>query len=130
MKNFLPLTFALALAACTAEAPKPVDASSGDPAEKAAEPAEKAAETTEETTEAQPVTIEASVHNVKCGCAIETIPKCGNYVEFDGEYSQIINSKEMGLGVMEWCQRDGIKAKIAGTRNGISFTATSIEIVL
>ncbi len=56
--------------------------------------------------------IPESIHGVKCGCAIEGIGKCGEYVEIGGEYVPI--EGDLGLGLMPFCHKDGLKAKVEG----------------
>ncbi len=111
MNKFLLLALALPLAACGSDSQPTANAAENTPA-----------------VEAEPMTIEASTHNVKCGCVIESIGACGNYVEFDGEYAMIANSSDMDLGKMEWCGQEGVTAEVAGTRTGEYFTATSITV--
>ena len=61
---------------------------------------------------------EVKVRDVKCGCSIDGIGKCGNFILFDGNYYPLLNET---LGEMEFCQfKDaGCKIKVAGAmKNG------------
>ena len=64
------------------------------------------------TPKAQTVAVESAVREVRCGCKIEGIGKCGNYVAVDGEWLEIGNPKDHDLGVMEWCSaKETVNAK-------------------
>ncbi len=61
--------------------------------------------------------IAESIHGVKCGCAIEGIGKCGEYVEIAGKFIPI--EGDLGLGSMPFCHKEGLKAKVEGEmKNG------------
>jgi hypothetical protein len=60
----------------------------------------------------QAIHIPESVHGVKCGCAIDGIGKCGEYVDIDGKYLPI--DGDLGLGSMPFCHKEGLKAKVEG----------------
>ncbi len=76
-----------------------------------------------------PVAIEASMREVKCGCDIDEIGKCGNYVDVDGEWAMISNPKEHGLGAMEWCgAKTTVEATVAGTVTGETIALTQLEV--
>ncbi len=68
----------------------------------------------------------ASVYDVACGCHIESIGYCGNYVYVDGEPLAI--SGDVGLGDMEFCGQSGLRASIEGERFGDTFVASSFEL--
>ncbi len=97
-------------ASCTTEegtAPK-------EPAPAGAKPAANAAE--------------AVVYDVKCGCSIDGIGRCGNYVHIDGKYVPIVHPS---LGKMEWCaEKDaGAKIEAVGAMRDGSFVAESWKLV-
>jgi hypothetical protein len=75
---------------------------------------------------AEPVVVELAERNVSCGCAIESIGTCGNYIEIDGNYVAIGNSEEVGLDGMEWCGKKGVRAQSAGELRGGVFYATTL----
>ena len=76
-----------------------------------------------------PVAVEAAMREVKCGCNIDAIGKCGNYVDVDGAWVMISNPKDHGLGAMEWCSaKTKVEATVAGTREGDVIELTQIEV--
>lgn len=112
MKNLLFLALLLPLGACSVEVEATSNSTTEDP-----------------VVEVTPVSIETSVHNVKCGCAIDSIGSCGNYVEIDGEYAEFANGKEFDLTEMAWCGAEGdVQAEVAGTLEGGIFTATAFAV--
>jgi hypothetical protein len=102
MRNLL-LSFVvavpLALVACTAEKPaEPAKATAPAPANAA--PA------------ADLVVSEPTVHDVMCGCSIDGVGRCGNYIMIEGSYVPLVHPK---LGKMEWCAQKSKGAKIETT---------------
>lgn len=77
---------------------------------------------------AAPVTVAVAERNVACGCSIESVGHCGDYVEIDGNYVEIANWEEMGLGPMEWCGQKGVHAKTAGELKDGKFFATVLSV--
>jgi hypothetical protein len=92
--------------------------------------AEVASEAPAPATSAEPVALTASTHEVRCGCGIDSIKKCGNYVDVDGTWAQIANPADFGLGKMEWCGEKGhkVEATVAGTVTGNSIELTQLEV--
>lgn len=85
----------------------------------------EAAQQIEQTAETVPV--ELATRRVACGCAIEDVGSCGNYIEIDGDYVVIANSVELGLGAMEWCGKEGVTAESSGElKDGRFFAATLV----
>ena len=78
--------------------------------------------------EATPADTAAAVHDAKCGCVIEDIGTCGNYVEIDGKYVVLEHPL---LGTMEFCadKENGAKIKIAGAMTDGKYVATTYERV-
>ena len=68
---------------------------------------------------------------VRCGCKIDSVGHCGNYVAEGGEWLEISNDEELGLGHMEWC---GVPADqhpvalVAGQRTGGTVALTKLEM--
>lgn len=118
MKLPIALGLTLLFAACgPSSAPEKTDtpAVSGD--ESSTEP------------NAKLVSIESAVREVRCGCKIDGVGKCGNYVDVDGEWLEIGNPKAHGLGVMEWCAAKGeVRAKTAGERASGGVMLTELEV--
>lgn len=80
---------------------------------------------------ARTVAIESATHEVRCGCKIEGIGKCGNYVAIEDDWVEIANREELGLDVMEWCRvpaEEHVMATVAGTRTGDSIELTELEV--
>ncbi|MEO0663989.1 MAG: hypothetical protein AAFZ87_20855 [Planctomycetota bacterium] len=81
--------------------------------------------------EATTVAIPEGTYEVRCGCRIEGIGHCGNYVKVDGDWLEIANGTELGLGHMEWCAAPAdlvIEATVAGTRKGDSAELTGLAV--
>jgi hypothetical protein len=70
----------------------------------------------------------AVVHDVKCGCSIDGVGGCGNYILIDGKYVPMIHPT---LGKMEWCaQKDkGAKVETVGAMKDGKFVAESWKTV-
>jgi hypothetical protein len=78
---------------------------------------------------ATPIAITHSTHDVMCGCSLEEIGHCGNYIEIDGEEYPISAEEGEGktLGGMEWCGVDGATAEVEGEIKDGEFIATYIK---
>lgn len=65
---------------------------------------------------------EAVVHDVMCGCSIDGVGRCGNYILIDGKYVPMIHPT---LGKMEWCSRKekGAKVETVGAMKDGKFIA-------
>ena len=87
----------LAFVACTADKPADPKPSAPNPA-KAEAPAA-----------AGRVVAEATQFDAKCGCSIDGVGHCGNFVKIDGRYVPILHPS---LGRMEWCANKDAGAKI------------------
>jgi len=74
------------------------------------------------------MTVSTGVHTVQCGCSIESVGACGNYVEIDSHFVEISNSQDLGLGAMEWCGSGPAKAEVAGEVKDGAFVASAFEI--
>ena len=70
--------------------------------------------------------VELATRNVSCGCALEEVGHCGNYIEIDSRYVEIANSKELGLGKMEWCNKSGVQAESSGEIKDGKFLAATL----
>jgi hypothetical protein len=110
MTKLLSLSFLVSLfaAACTA-----------DPVDKPAEPAK--------TPVATVVDAETVTRDVKCGCSIEAVGHCGNYVMIEGKYVPLIHAS---LGKMEFCKfRDaGAKIKVKGAMSDGKYVAKEWQL--
>ena len=68
------------------------------------------------------------MRNVSCGCKVEAIGQCGNYVEIESQYVEIVNSEELGLGAMEWCKLSHVTANVAGEVKDGVFVGTKLAV--
>lgn len=78
-----------------------------------------------------PVAVPEGTVEVRCGCKIDTIQHCGNYAKIDGDWVEIANWKELGLGHMEWCAAPAdleLSATAAGTRTGDTVELTKLVV--
>ena len=107
MRMTIALLAALLLCACGGSGEKPEPTGESEAAAEATAEAETAVD-------ASPVDVELASRNVSCGCVVEHIGTCGNYIEIDGAYVPIANSDDHGLGEMEWCGQEGVTAEAAG----------------
>ncbi|RKY21073.1 MAG: hypothetical protein DRQ55_05685 [Planctomycetota bacterium] len=62
----------------------------------------------------------------RCGCAIEEVGECGNYVQIDGSFVELTNSKKLGLGEMAWCGQDGVRVQTAGELSDGGYVAAEL----
>ena len=74
----------------------------------------------------QDMVVELATRNVTCGCTLEEVGHCGNYIEIESQYVEIANSEELNLGKMEWCGKSGIHAESAGKIKNGKFVATTL----
>jgi hypothetical protein len=113
MNWFLATLLSVFAVACTAEANKT-----------APEPA-----STQAAEQAVAYTVtEPTVHDAKCGCSIDGVRRCGNYMMVDGKYVTIVWPE---LGKMEWCAAgdNGAKIEVTGAMADGKFVAKSYKLV-
>ena len=118
MKTLILLTtLSLLAAGCTKE--EGVEAGENQP---------EVTETPPTGTETPAVDTEAKVYDTICGCALEEVGHCGNYVKVDGKFVELVHPS---LGAMEWCGKGeaGAQAKLAGGMTDGKFVATTYEAV-
>jgi hypothetical protein len=72
-------------------------------------------------------TVLVAEHTVKCGCVIDEVGHCGNYISIDGAFLPIANGKDMGLGNMEWCGQGAVSIQAAGSVQDGAFIATALD---
>ena len=102
----LVLSAPLFLFACTAEKPAEPKPAESQPAE--AQPA-GAPQQAAAAAPADRALDEVATYDVKCGCSIDGVGHCGNFVMIEGNYIPILHPK---LGKMEWCRNKAAGAKI------------------
>lgn len=66
-------------------------------------------------------------HHVSCGCRLDGIGTCGNYVQVDGHWVEI--GGELGLGVMEFCGKGELTAEVEGEMKDGTLVASRLEVV-
>jgi hypothetical protein len=74
----------------------------------------------------QDMAVELATRNVSCGCVLEEIGHCGNYIEIESRYVAIANGEQLGLGGMEWCGKQGVQAESAGEIKNGKFVAATL----
>lgn len=74
--------------------------------------------------------ITRSVQSVECGCTINGIMKCGNYLSLEGAYLPFaLEGAGAELGPMEWCGAPDSTAEVEGNVEDGKFVATYIKTV-
>jgi len=70
----------------------------------------------------------AELHDAMCGCSIEGMAGCGNYIHIDGEFVVL---EHPSLGAMEFCKdkKDGAKILVTGSMVDGKYVATTYERV-
>ena len=68
----------------------------------------------------------SGTHTVRCGCAIEEIRHCGNYVFVEGKPLELKGA--VGLGKMEFCGQGDLQAEVEGTVVDGAVVATAYEL--
>lgn len=113
-KLLLSFLFAIPLAfvACTAEKPAPQPEPQGEQKPDAAP--------------AALVISEPTVHDVMCGCSIDGVGHCGNFIKLEGKYVPVLHAS---LGRMEWCKHKdkGAKVETTGELKDGKFIAKQIK---
>ena len=135
----LSLVLSLFVAGCTSEEsvvpPKPAapaESAAPDESAESAEgdvPAESAVLAKSDAAKkvVGPITKEVAVREAKCGCSIEGVGHCGNYILVEGQYVPLIHPK---LGKMEFCAQKakGVKIKVAGVMKDGKYVASQWKI--
>lgn len=125
MRKYSWLALALLIPACGGGG----GGESGQAADTASDTkAEAPAETGETVIALADGPVESATRPVACGCSIEEVGVCGNYVQIDGKFVEIANWEAMGLGGMEWCGQDGVHADTAGEVKDGKFYATTVAV--
>ena len=114
------LVFApLLLVACAAEVPEGTTPSKDAP--KAAAP--------DVDSDAPPAAAsDVAVYDVKCGCSIDSVGHCGNFIMIGDNYIPMLHPD---LGKMEWCRQKakGAKVEASGAVKDGKFVATAWKTV-
>ncbi|QDU68296.1 hypothetical protein [Engelhardtia mirabilis] len=70
---------------------------------------------------------QAQTHALICGCALEEVGACGEYIEVDGEFVAL--EAPIDLGYMPFCHKDGLQARADGELKDGKFVATTFAMV-
>ena len=124
MKHLLCLMVCLLVVACSSENQDAETAESTEPTKTDA--IEQVAE--QSKTALDDMVVAAGVSNVSCGCKVEGIGECGNYVEIGSQFVEIANSEELGLEEMEWCKLSHVSANVAGEVKDGKFVGTTLAV--
>ncbi len=80
---------------------------------------------------AQTVAVKSAVRELRCGCKIDSIGHCGNYVAEGDEWLEISNPGDHSLSNMEWCgvpANQKVQGTVAGERTGDQIKVATLEI--
>ncbi len=61
------------------------------------------------------------VHSAKCGCTIEGVEECGNYVEVGGSYVPLVGVDS--ISEQEFCKKTGLLVELEGEMKDGKFHA-------
>jgi hypothetical protein len=74
--------------------------------------------------------MEAShTHDVRCGCALSEVGHCGNYIEVEGQFVELVLPEEKDLGDTPFCGKEELVAQAEGELVDGKFVATTFEYV-
>ncbi|MBI4881210.1 MAG: hypothetical protein HY812_16365 [Planctomycetes bacterium] len=94
-------------------------------------PADQAAPAEEPAAQPQLETVldaaAGEVHEVICGCALEEVGHCGEYIKVGDQYLELAG--DLGLGPMPFCQKDGLKARVTGEVKDGKYHVASFALV-
>lgn len=71
---------------------------------------------------------DAVAHDLRCGCAIDAVGACGEYIDVDGKFVEL-RLPGAGLGDMPFCGKDGLSARVDGAVEDGVFVATTFAYV-
>lgn len=72
--------------------------------------------------------VEPGPYTVACGCSIESVGHCGNYIQVGDDYVEIQNGADMELGAMEWCGQSDVTVVASGEIKDGQFIATALAV--
>jgi hypothetical protein len=111
MKTLLTIALACSLVACSLEASESQDADAD---------ADVSVGVTADHV------VASGAFDVACGCSLESVGHCGNYIQIDSEFLEVGNSEELGLDHMAWCEQKGVRARAAGQVKDGKFVGESL----
>ena len=124
MKKILCLLACVFLIACASDS----DQSNSDQAAVTAEDPHAGHAHAQEQVAVADVAVELATRNAVCGCTLDEVGHCGNYVEIGSLYVALANSEDLGLGGMEWCGKSDVKVETAGEIKDGKFVATTLAV--
>lgn len=77
----------------------------------------------DQATESRQPSAEAQVHALACGCALDDVGVCGEYIEVEGAYLALVAPHD--LGSMPFCHKDGLRARVDGEVRDGKFVAST-----
>ena len=118
MKHLLCLMACLLVVACSSE----------NQEAETAESTKQTTDATEQVASLDDMAVALKVRNVSCGCKVDGIGTCGNYVEIESHYVEIANREDLGLEEMEWCKLSHVTANVAGEVKDGKFVGTTLAV--
>jgi hypothetical protein len=100
--------------------------SAGCPSEPSPAPAPAPAPAAPAAPAATPVVLEERELPVKCGCKIESVKKCSEWAEVDGEWVKMTGHN---LGSMPFCGKENVRARVSGELSEGTLRLTSITVL-
>ena len=80
---------------------------------------------------AQTVALESGVRELRCGCKIDSVGHCGNYVADGEDWLEISNPEDHHLSQMEWCgvpAETHVMGTVAGERTGDKIKVSTLLV--
>ncbi len=68
------------------------------------------------------------IHALACGCALPEVGVCGEYLELEGRYIELVPPPAIDLGHMPFCGKDGLEAEVEGSLDGERAVLTSFRL--
>ncbi len=81
----------------------------------------------ESTVAAPAPTAAAHVHELACGCVLDAVGHCAEYIRDDGEFVELV--PPVDLGSMPFCGKDGLSARVDGELKDGKFVASTFAYV-
>lgn len=81
--------------------------------------------------EPESIQLDSATRELRCGCKIEGIGTCGNYVADGEDWLEISNPDDHSLGRMEWCKvkpEIHVMGTVAGERTEDKIKVTTLLV--
>ena len=85
----------------------------------------------EEAPQPETSQLESATRELRCGCKIDGIGTCGNYVADGEDWLEISNPNDHDLHVMEWCKvkpEIHVMGTVAGERTGETVKVSTLLV--